>query len=141
MEFKYTIWLDAPHDQVWRAIKDQIEHPKAPKGQAMSFNIIERKKNYLVREIKPKRGRKFREKITFFSNKKAITEMTKGPYESIVQEVSKEKGRTKVTMEFKPRRTTLWLLKLKQWVKRGPLELDDLLNLTSIPKPVGAKAR
>ncbi|MBO9539346.1 DUF1857 family protein [bacterium] len=139
MEFKYTLWLDAPHDRVWHAIKDQIEHPKAKNGQFQSINVIERKKNYLVREVKPKRGRKFQEKITFFPSRKAITEMSRGPYESIVQEVTKEKGRTKLTMEFKPRRMTLWLLKMKQWVKRAPLELDDLMNLTSIPKPVGAK--
>lgn len=141
MEFKYTVWLDAPHDRVWHAIKDQIEHPRSKDGQVASISVIERKKNYLVREIKPKRGRKFQERITFFPSKKAITEMSRGPYESIVQEVSKEKGRTKLTMEFKPRRTTLWLLKMKQWVKRAPLDLDDLMNLASMPKPMGSKTR
>lgn len=139
MEFKYTIWLDAPHDRVWHAIKDQIEHPKTKNGQIESINVIERKKNLIVREIKPKRGRKFQERITFFPSKKAISEMSRGPYESIVQEVTKEKGRTKLTMEFKPRRMTRWLLKMKQWVKRAPLELNDLMDLTSMPKPMVTK--
>lgn len=140
-EYKFSVWLEAPHDRVWHAIKEQIEHPRAKNGQIKQLTVLERKKNFLHREVKPKRGRKFQEKITFFPPRKAITEMTRGPYESIAQEVTREKGRTKLTMEFRPRRSTLWLLKLKQWVKRAPLELDDMLNLAALPKPTELKGR
>lgn len=142
MELKFSVWVEAPHDIVWQKLKDQIEHPRSKDGQVTSINVIERKKNYLKREIKPKRGKKYQEEITFFPSptRKAISKMSRGPFESIAQEVAKEKGRTKITMEFRPRRMTVWLLKFKQWVKRGPLDLDDVLNLASMPKVAGAKS-
>lgn len=136
--YTFSIFIDAPHDRVWMAIKDQVEHPKRDPKQIKSIQVIERTRNTLVRELKPKRGRAIRETITFFPNKKALrTEMSRGPYESIAQEVTKEKGRTKLTVTFVPRRMTRFFLKVKQWAKRAPLELEDLMNLTQMPTPVG----
>lgn len=136
--YTFSIYIDAPHDRVWMAIKDQVEHPKRDPKQIKGIQVIERTRNTLIRELKPKRGRAIRETITFFPNKKALkTEMNRGPYESISQEVSKEKGRTKLTVSFMPRRTTRWILKMKQWVKKKPLELDDLMNLAKLPTPAG----
>ncbi|MNK30141.1 hypothetical protein D3C87_485530 [compost metagenome] len=136
--YTFSVFIDAPHDRVWMAIKDQVEHPKRDPKQLKGVQVIERTRNTLIRDLKPKRGRAIRETITFFPNKKALrTEMNRGPYASISQEVTKEKGRTKLTVSFLPRRTTRWILKLKQWVKRKPLELDDLMNLAKLPTPAG----
>lgn len=136
--YTFSIYIDAPHDRVWMAIKDQVEHPKRDPKQIKSVQVIERTRNTLIRELKPKRGRAIRETITFFPKSKALrTEMNRGPYETISQEVSKEKGRTKLTISFLPRRTTRWILKMKQWVKKRPLELDDLMNLAKLPTPAG----
>lgn len=141
MELKFSVWVEAPHDMVWNKLKEQIEHPKTKDGKVKSVEVVERKKNFLKRQIKPKRGRLFEEEITFFPApvRKTISKMSRGPFESISQEVAKEKGRTKITMEFRPRRVTRWILKLKQWVKRAPLDLDDVLNLAAMPKISGAK--
>lgn len=136
--YTFSIFIDAPHDRVWIAIKEQVEHPKRDPKQIKGVQVIERTRNTLVRELKPKRGRKIRETITFFPNKKALrTEMNRGPYASISQEVSKEKGRTKLTISFLPRRMTRLFLKVKQWAKKRPLELDDLMNLAKLPTPAG----
>lgn len=136
--YTFSIFIDAPHDRVWMAIKDQVEHPKRDPKQIKSVQVIERSRNTLIRELKPKRGRAIRETITFFPNKKALrTEMNRGPYASISQEVTKEKGRTKLTISFLPRRGTRWFLKVKQWAKKRPLELDDLMNLAKMPTPAG----
>ena len=136
--YTFSVFIDAPHDRVWMAIKDQVEHPKRDPKQLKGVQVIERTRNTLIRDLKPKRGRAIRETITFFPNKKSLrTEMNRGPYVSISQEVTKEKGRTKLTVSFLPRRTTRWILKLKQWVKRKPLELDDLMNLAKLPTPAG----
>ena len=136
--YTFSVFIDAPHDRVWMAIKDQVEHPKRDPKQIKSIQVIERTRTTLVRELKPKRGRAIRETITFFPNKKALrTEMSRGPYESISQEVTKEKGRTKLTVTFLPRRMTRVFLKMKQWAKRSPLELDDLMNLAKLPTPAG----
>jgi hypothetical protein len=135
-EYKFTIWLDAPHDQVWRAIRQQIEHPRTgEKSGIKQIVVIEQKKNLLVREVVPARGKRFQEKITFISNQKAITESSRGPYESVVQMVAREKNRTRISFEFRPRKFTRWILRLKRWVKRAPLDLDDLLQLNKMPKP------
>ena len=135
-EYKFTIWVEAPHDQVWRAIRQQIEHPRTgEKSGIKAVEVIEHKKNLLVRDIVPSRGKKFQEKITFISNQKAITESTRGPYESVVQLVERDKGRTRISFEFRPRKFTRWILRLKRWVKRAPLELDDMLQLNKMPKP------
>lgn len=136
--YTFSIFIDAPHDRVWLAIKDQVEHPKRDPKQIKGIQVIERTRNTLVRELKPKRGRAIRETITFFPKAKSIrTEMSRGPYASISQEVTKEKGRTKLTVSFLPRRTTRWILKMKQWVSKRPLELDDLMNLAKLPTPAG----
>jgi hypothetical protein len=136
--YTFSIFIDAPHDRVWMAIKDQVEHPKRDPKQIKGVQVIERTRNTLIRELKPKRGRAIRETITFFPNKKALrTEMSRGPYSSISQEVTKEKGRTKLTVSFMPRRMTRLFLKMKQWAKKRPLELDDLMNLAKMPTPAG----
>ncbi|GEM_PF-3089825 len=136
--YTFSVFIDAPHDRVWAAIKDQVEHPKRDPKQIKGVQVIERSRNTLIRDLKPKRGRAIRETITFFPNKKSVrTEMNRGPYASISQEVTKEKGRTKLTVSFLPRRMTRFFLKIKQWAKKRPLELDDLMNLAKLPTPAG----
>ena len=74
-DYKFSIWVEAPHDQVWRAIRQQIEHPRTgDKSGIKQVVVLEHKKNLLVREIVPARGKRFQEKITFISNQKAITD-------------------------------------------------------------------